>query len=119
MLSARHFSLGYFYPLIQISLYGIFLGTDSFTISKGIRIFPSLGLFAGAGFYEFTAYVLFAASTAKFTLWNQTGWLSGNLEKIKTRHDLRLKKSEVLTLILAIVLLLVAAMIEAIGIITH
>jgi len=43
-ISAKSISLGYVYPLVQASLFGIFLGTDSFAISHGGRLFPSLML---------------------------------------------------------------------------
>jgi hypothetical protein len=116
LLSAKSIPLGYFYPLIQISLYGVFLGTDSFAISHGSRLFPSITLVNGAGFYEFTAYVLVATATARLVLWNQTGWLGGSLIKIKERKELKLSRSELFTVTLGVLLLLVAAAIEANGI---
>ena len=60
LLSAKSVPIGYFYPLVQICLFGIFLGTDSFTLSHGGRFFPSPNLVIGAGFYEFTTYILVA-----------------------------------------------------------
>jgi len=117
LLSAKSIPLGYFYPLIQVSIFGIFLGTDSFAISHGSRLFPSITIISGAGFYELTAYTLVAAATARLTLWNQTGWLGGSLERIKTRKELKLERSEVFTATLGVLLLLVAAAIEAISII--
>lgn len=119
LLSVKSVPLGILYPMVQTCLFGIFLGTDSFGISHGGRLFPSISIVTGAGFYELTAYVLVASATAKFTLLNQTGWLSGNLERVKTRHDLKLTRADVLALILGVILLLVAAIIESKGILTH
>ena len=117
LLSAKSVPIGYFYPLVQICLFGIFLGTDSFTLSHGGRFFPSPNLVIGAGFYEFTTYILVVLATAKFTMWNQTGWLSGSLERVKMRRELKLARSEGFTLVLAVLLLVAAAVIEANGII--
>ena len=39
LLSAKSIPLGYLYPLIQVSLFGIFLGTDSFAITHGSKLF--------------------------------------------------------------------------------
>jgi hypothetical protein len=116
LVSVETVPLGYLYPFVQECLFGIFLGTDSFAISHGGRLFPSLSIVNGAGFYELTAYILVASATAKLTLWNQTGWLGGNLERIRKRKELKLARSETSTLILGVLLLLVAATIEAAGI---
>ncbi len=117
LLSAKSIPLGYLYPLIQVSLFGIFLGTDSFAITHGSKLFPSIiTLVGGAGFYELTSYVLVATATAGFTLWNQTGWLGGSLVKIRERKELKLSRSELFTITIGVLLLLVAGAIEAIGI---
>jgi hypothetical protein len=117
LLSAESIPLGYLYPLIQIILFGIFLGTDSFAVRYGSRFFPSITtLVNGPGFYELTAFVLVAAATARLTLSNQTGWLGGSFIKIKERKQLKLSRSELLTAIVGVSLLLVAAAIEATGI---
>ena len=113
LISAKSIPLGYLYPLVQVSLFGIFLGTNSFAISQGGRLFPSLTLVTGAGFYELTAYILVAAATAKLTLWNQTGLLGGSLERIKKTHKIKLARSELSVLAFGVLLLLAAAVIEA------
>jgi uncharacterized membrane protein SpoIIM required for sporulation len=102
--------------LAQVSLFGIFLGTNSFAINQGGRLFPSVTLVTGAGFYEFTAYILVAVATAKLTLWNQTGLLGGSLERIKKTQEIKLARSELSVLVFGVLLLLVAAIIEAGGI---
>jgi hypothetical protein len=73
LLSIKSIPLGYFYPLINMSFFGIFLGTDSFGISHGSRFFPSITVVYGSGFYEFTGFIFVAAATASLTLFNQTG----------------------------------------------
>jgi len=113
LISAKSIPLGYLYPSVQVILFGIFLGTNSFAISQGSRLFPSLTLVTGAGFYELTAYILVAVATAKLTLWNQTGLLGGSLERIKKRQEIELARSELFVLIFGISLLLAGAVIEA------
>ena len=116
LLSVKSIPVGYFYPLVQIGLFGIFLGTDSFAVSHGTRFFPSVAFVGMPGFYEFTAYILFAAATAKFSLWNQTGWLGGAIERVKERKELRLAQSELFTMIMGALFLLLGAVMEANGI---
>lgn len=116
LISAKSIPLGYLYPLVQVSLFGIFLGTNSFAISQGGRLFPSLTLVTGAGFYELTAYIFVAAAIAKLTLWNQTGLLGGSLERIKKMQEIELSRSELFVLVFGVLLLLVAAVVEAGGI---
>jgi uncharacterized membrane protein SpoIIM required for sporulation len=116
LISAKSIPLGYLYPSVQVCLFGIFLGTNSFATSQGGRLFPSLTLVTGAGFYELTAYVLVAVATAKLTLWNQTALLGGSLERIKKMQKLELTRAELFVLVFGVLLLLVAAAIEAGGI---
>lgn len=118
LLSIKSIPLGYFYPLINMSFFGIFLGTDSFGISHGSRFFPSITVVYGSGFYEFTGFIFVAAATASLTLFNQTGQLSGSLERIKSRSELKLSRSEIFAVIFGVLLLLVAAIIEALGILS-
>jgi hypothetical protein len=116
LLSVKSFPLGYFYPLIQIILYGIFLGTDSFGISHGNRLFPSLTVFNGAGPYELTTYILIAAATAKISVYNQTGWMGGSFLRNRKLSEIKLSHSETFAIALGILLLFIAAIIEALGI---
>jgi len=116
LISAKSIPLGYLYPLVQVSLFGIFLGTNSFVISHGGRLFPGLTLVTGAGFYELTAYILVAVATAKLTLWNQTALLGGSLERIRKMQEIKLARAELFVLVFGVLLLLVAAVIEAGGI---
>jgi len=116
LISAKHFPIGYLYPLVQVSLFGIFLGTNSFAVSQGGRLFLGARLITGSGLYEISAYVFVAAATARLTLWNQTGWLGGSLERIKKTQEIKLARSELFVLAFGVVLLLAAAVIEAGGI---
>jgi len=116
LLSVKSIPLGYFYPLINISLYGIFLGTDSFGISHGSRFFPSITVVYGPGFYELTGFIFIAAATARLTLFNQTGWLSGSLERVKNRNVLKLTRSESYAIIFGVLLLVIAATKETLSI---
>jgi len=112
LFSVKSIPLGYFLPLIQICLYGIFLGTDSFAVSHGSKFLPSLTIVGQAGFYEFTAYILIAAATSRITLWNQTDWLGGGLTRVKKRSEINLSHLEISIVVLGVFLLLMAAVKE-------
>lgn len=109
--------LGYVYVWGNWVLFGLFLGTDSFTIAGRGRLAPSvLRLLQSKGFYEISAYTIIAAATVGFFLYRQRSWLDWYTEKVRSRRDIRLKWSETLALLLAILLLLGANLWEAVGI---
>ncbi len=115
LLSAKSVPAGYLYPMIMSCILGILRGTDSFAISQGGRLFLGAKLLTGAGLYEITAYVFIAAATARLTLWNQTGWLSGRLERVNQKPN-KLTRLELLVLMVGVLFLFAAAIIEANGI---
>lgn len=116
LLSAKSFPAGYLYPIITSSLLGVFCGTNSFAISQGGRLFFGVKLLTGSGLYELTAYIFVAAATARLTVWNQAGWLSGDLERVNQK-PVKPTKSEMPVLAFGILFLLAAAAIEAHGIV--
>jgi len=63
LLSVRGYPLGYLPPILWSLLYGVFLGTNSFSIPLPAPMAPSLEVFRRSGLYEIAAYVLIAAST--------------------------------------------------------
>jgi hypothetical protein len=116
LLSLKSIPLGYSYPLVQTSLYGIFLGTDSFGVNHGSRFPPSITVVYSPGFYELTGFILLAAATARLTLFSQTGWVDDGLTRVKKRSEIRLSRYEILVVILAILFRMTAAAKESINI---
>ncbi len=57
------FPLGYITVCVQAAAFGITLGTDSFTLSLGGKLPPSLSILESTGLYEIAAYVLAATAT--------------------------------------------------------
>ena len=57
------FPLGYVPPLGQITLYAIFLGTNSFSIPMAEPMAPTLAVLGRSGPYEMTAFILMAVAT--------------------------------------------------------
>ena len=57
------FPLGYITPIGMITLYAIFLGTNSFSIPMAERMAPTLAVLLRGGPYEMTAFILMAVAT--------------------------------------------------------
>lgn len=57
------FPLGYIQPLGLITLYAVFLGTNSFSIPMAERMAPTLAVLLRGGPYEMTAFILVAVAT--------------------------------------------------------
>ncbi|RCV62914.1 hypothetical protein C5S53_16865 [Methanophagales archaeon] len=67
--------LGYITPLGLITLYAVFLGTNSFSIPMAERMAPTLAVLGRGGPYEMTAYILVAVATynqSRFALTNNS-----------------------------------------------
>jgi len=64
LFRVKWFPLGYFPVLFHWFLFGLFLGSNSFGVSKGEKLAPSLfHLFQSTGFMEITAYTLVATGS--------------------------------------------------------
>ena len=57
------FPLGYITPLGMITLYAVFLGTNSFSIPMAEWMAPTLAVLLRGGPYEMTAFILMAVAT--------------------------------------------------------
>ena len=57
------FPLGYITPLGLITMYAVFLGTNSFSIPMAEPIAPTLAVLGRGGPYEMTAFILVAVAT--------------------------------------------------------
>jgi len=65
------------------------IGPNSFTLSQGTKIPPSLGIFGSSGIYEIAAYVLAAAATVSISKYRLVGKWGEKIVSIKTLPVIR------------------------------
>jgi hypothetical protein len=65
--------LGYVAVAVNAVLFGVIIGTNSFTLSQGAKIPPSLGILGSSGIYEIAAYVLAVAATVSISKYRLIG----------------------------------------------
>ena len=71
--NTNRYPIGYTTVIAIAMIYGVTLGTDSFTIPMGGKIAPTLALFGRSGWLEISAYVLAVASTYSIARWQIVG----------------------------------------------
>ena len=59
----KGYPLGYTSTTLIAVVFGVTLGTDSFSVPLGGKMLPTLAIFGSSGLYEIIAYVLAAAAT--------------------------------------------------------
>lgn len=89
LVAVGRMPLGYVPPLVWAVMYGIIIGTDSFTIGAAGRLAPSLVVLARSGLYEIAAYCLLAASTHDIALSRAPHLFSMRSEAVVPRPSLR------------------------------
>jgi hypothetical protein len=99
--------------------FAVIVGTWSFDVVSAApplyhRLVRILDIFHHSGLFEFSAYLLAAVTSFKFTLWYSD---RKKIVASRTWKDVNLTKLEKMVLILAFVLLFCAAFVEARGII--
>jgi len=107
------FPLGYITPLGMITLYAVFLGTNSFSIPMAEPMAPTLAVLLRGGPYEMTAFILMAVAT-----YNQSRIaLTKDMHSMKDIHRIspvpRLSLEQWAGIGLAIALILLAGWREA------
>jgi hypothetical protein len=106
--------IGYIPPLFWAALYGAFLGTNSFDVSAGGKIAPTLAVvWTRSGVLEITAYLILAAATVGLVVWQKSSLLARTSEKVRRVRDVPLNRWEVVLAIFAFVLLGIANWQEA------
>ncbi len=63
VLRVRDIAFGYLIPLAWMIMYGVTLGTNSFSIPLDERLAPTLAVFSRSGLYEMAAATLLATAT--------------------------------------------------------
>ncbi len=113
LLRIRRLPLGFVPVLALWTLYGLFLGTNSFSTPLPVRPAPSPELaLQRAGVFELTAYTLMAGATVNLARWRQEGWLTGRVRRLT---PLPLQRQNWVLLALAAVLLAGAAIRETLA----
>lgn len=74
--------LGYLIPPIWFLLYGLILGSNSFTFAMDGKMAPSLAVLGRSGLYELAAYTLIAVSTYNISRFEIKSLFVTNPEKI-------------------------------------
>ena len=103
--------LGYLIPPIWFLLYGLTLGSNSFTFAMAERIAPSLAVLGRSGLYEMAAYTLITVSTYNISKFEIKALFKTNPEKIN--KPIILQRQQYIGLIIAILILLFSNIKEA------
>lgn len=115
MLRSEHdYPLGYFTVTTLTILYAVTLGTDSFTLSQGGKLAPSLTVLGRSGPYEIAASILATTATYSIAKYQLNGrWSKQTSEARVSDHAFRLEREQWIGLVLAIAILLVSNAWEA------
>ncbi|MFZ6020954.1 MAG: hypothetical protein ACOYXO_15215 [Chloroflexota bacterium] len=110
----RNLPLGYSTVAILAVVFGMMIGTNSFTLSLGSKQPPSFMVLGSSGLYEIIAYVLSAAATTSLSSYRLIGqWPLQTIERIA--HDQRnpVNRERNIGVLLAVIILVVACGWEA------
>ena len=114
----KGFPLGYIIPLVWLTIYAIFLGTNSFSIPLPERMAPSLAVFGRTGLYEIAAYTLVAVATYSINLYEVTRFIPPTYEPVTPKPKFSLTLEQWVGFSLGIAILLTANAREAYMIMT-
>jgi hypothetical protein len=103
--------LGYLIPPIWFLLYGLILGSNSFTFAMAERIAPSLAVLSRSGLYELAAYTLITVSTYNISRFEIKALFKTNPEKVN--GPIVFQRQQYLGLAVAILILLFSNIREA------
>lgn len=113
----RWFPLGYLPVWFHWSMYGFFLGTNSFDVDKGGKIAPSVvHLFGSAGFIEIGAFTIIAAATINLYIYRQETLFQWHSERVRPWKRVQLIGCEYVAITVALVLIVLAAGKESLSI---
>jgi hypothetical protein len=112
ILKVKNFSFGYLIPIAWMIMYGIVLGTNSFNISIGQKMAPNFSVLGRSGLYEMMAGVLFAVSTDFITA-NYSKDLKTSSRPIPKNKREKMKRQNIIGIIISFIILSTAALREA------
>ena len=114
----KGFPLGYIIPLAWLTIYAVFLGTNSFSIPLPERMAPTLAVLGRSGLYEIAAFTLVAAATYSINLYDVKRFIPPTYEPVTPKPKFSLTLDQWVGLGLGIVVLLTANAREAYMIMT-
>jgi hypothetical protein len=110
----KGYPLGYSTAGILAISFGVILGTNSFSISAGGKMAPTLAIFGSTGLYEISAYLLAAAATYSIARYQIVGkWPKQTLEPRVIPASPDELRERALGLVMAALILLIACGMEA------
>jgi hypothetical protein len=112
ILKVKNFNFGYLIPIAWMIMYGVVLGTNSFSISVGEKMAPSLSVFGRSGVYEMMAGCLFAVSTDFISSNYSKNFRTKSTPIPKNKRE-KIKKQHVIGVIVSFIILAMAALREA------
>jgi hypothetical protein len=104
------YPLGYGTLATLTAYFGVTIGTNSFAVSLGGKIAPSLEVFGSSGLYEIAAYALAAAATTSIVRWQVVGSKAVRVTPVTDRRTVRQRNAGVAA---ALVILVLACAFEA------
>ena len=111
LLAVGRLSLGYVLGLGNFALYGIFLGTNSFSNPRPEALPPGLHVFGATGPWEIGSYMLVAAALATRYRFRQKHWLGGGTTRI-SRQGEKLGAGPWIALVIAALTIVITAWME-------
>lgn len=106
--------LGYSTVTILAVVFGIAMGTNSFALSLGGKLPPSIVVFGSSGLYEIIAYVLAATATVSISKYRLVGqWPKQTIEKIVHANNQPVSRERNVGIMLAVAILSIACGWEA------
>jgi hypothetical protein len=112
--TAGDYPLGYSTVTLVAAIFGVTLGTNSFALSLGRKLPPSMAVFGSSGLYEIAAYVLATTATISITKYRLIGkWPKQTTEAIVCPQTPSVIRARNLGIVLAIIMLLIACGWEA------
>lgn len=105
----RSLTFGYLPLYANTVMMGLFAGTNSFSGDVSTYSFEGWLLFLQIGFLEFSAYILACVATVDLAMFHAEKWRGERFKKIRGFREIRLSKHELIFLLIAFGLLIIAA----------
>jgi hypothetical protein len=110
----NNYPLGYTSTTMIAMIFGITLGTNSFAVSLGGKMMPTIAVLGSSGLYEIAAYVLAAAATVSISRVRLVGkWPKQTIETITPPESKSVFQEQFIGILLSIVILGIACGWEA------
>lgn len=111
LIKVNGIPLGYLVALYNLTLYGLFVGTNSFAIPYAERMAPSFAILGRSGPYEMAALVLLAAAAFPWSFFEVKRLFQTAPERVMPGPKFRL--AELMAVILGVGLMMAANWVEA------